>query len=258
MEQTQFIHNEIQESVFSNILKSSLLSVLNNGFFTGLRKEKISLKGYQFLVKEKYSSVGYFIPLLENAEHLAENISHELAEVFRQNRLDEIGYFGGKINHEYKHETWRLRSLETFDIYKKNLIGLQLDSSKKHEEIMVNLSKSHDAFEIIGGLLFLELFVVYEMKNLITVFERDLPELFPLDGYSYDRMPFNPQEYWYGHALHDTWHYRSIEEAVLACIGNKDQSEANLESLKKGIEKVAEAKNNLYSESLLEKIKSIV
>lgn len=257
MKQAQLINNEIQESVFSNLLKSRLLEVLNNDFFSGLKEEKISLEGYRVLVKEKYSAVGYFISLLENAEHLAENVSHELAEVFRLNRWDEIGYFAGRINHEYKHETWRLRSLETFGVFKEDLVGLQLDSSKNHEKIMVGLSQSKDVFEVAGALLFLELFVVYEMKNLINAFERDLPELFPKDGYSYDRMPFNLQEYWYGHSIHDTWHYRAIEEALLACIGDKDQSEANLKSLFKGIEEVAEAKNSLYSKDLFEKIKSL-
>jgi hypothetical protein len=253
----EFINNEIQESVFSDKLKSSLLDVINNEFFSGLRNGEVSLEGYKFLVKEKYSSVGYFIPLLENAEHLAENVSHDLAEVFRSNRLDEIGYFAGNINHEYKHETWRLRSLETFGVYKDDLTGLQLESSKKHEEIMVGLSKSQDVFEVIGGLLFLELFVVYEMKNLINAFERDLPDLFSKDGYSYDRMPFNTQEYWYGHALHDTWHYRAIEEAVLALLGDHGPSEQGTQSLLKGIEEVARAKNFLYSKDLFEKIRNL-
>lgn len=256
MNQVEFTHNEIQESIFSGVLKSNLLSVLNNEFFSHIRKEKISFEGYTFFVKEKYSAIGYFINLLENAEHLSENISHDLAEVFHSNRLDELGYFAGTINHEYRHETWRLRTLESFGVYQTDLIGLQLDSSKKHEEIMVNLSKSHDAFEVIGALLFLELFVVYEMKNLIAAFERDLPELFPKDGYSYDRFPFNPQEYWYGHALHDTWHFRAIEEVVLACMGNQDQAESNLKSLFSGIEKVAEAKSALYSKELFERMKS--
>ncbi len=257
MNQIEFINKEIQESVFSNLLKSKLLDVLNNDFFSRIRQENISLEGYRFLVKEKYSAVAYFISLLENAEHLSENTSHELAEVFRLNRWDEIGYFAGRINHEYKHETWRLRSLETFGVYKEELVGLQLDSSKNHENIMVELSQSKDVFEVVGALLFLELFVVYEMKNLIDAFERDLPELFPKNGYSYDRMPFNQQEYWYGHSIHDTWHYRAIEEALIKCIGDKDQSESNLKSLFKGIQKVAEAKNSLYSKELFEKMKSL-
>jgi hypothetical protein len=253
----EFINNEIQESVFSDKLKSSLLMVINNEFFSGLRSSHVSLEGYKVLVKEKYSAVGYFISLLENAEHLSESVSHDLAEVFRSNRLDEIGYFAGKINHEYKHETWRLRSLETFGVYKDDLTGLQLETSKKHEEIMSSLSKSQDVFEVVGGLLFLELFVVYEMKNLINAFERDIPDLFPKDGYSYDRMPFNTQEYWYGHALHDTWHYRAIEEAVLAFLGDHGSSEQATQSLLKGIEEVATAKNFLYSKELFEKIKSL-
>lgn len=257
MTQTDFLHNEIQESIFSNTLKSHLTKVLHNDFFTRLKSEPISLNGYRFLVKEKYSAVAYFVSFLENAEHLSENISHDLAEVFRSNRLDELGFFAGKINHEYKHETWRLRTLESFGIYKDDLTGLTLESSKKHEKVLVELSKSKDALKLIGGLLFLELFVVYEMKNLIKAFERDLPNLFPKDGYSYDRFPFNTQEYWYGHALHDTWHFRSIEEAIITCIGNQDQVESNLKSLFKGIEKVAEAKNYLYSNELFEKMKSL-
>ncbi len=256
MNSVEFANNEIQESFFSDKLRSSLLGVLNNDFFAGLRNEKISFEGYKFLVKEKYSAVGYFIALLENAEHLSEEISHELVEVFRSNRLDEIGYFAGTINHEYKHETWRLRSLAAFGVYKDDLKGLQLETSRKHEEIMVKLYQSKDAFEVIGALTFLELFVVYEMKNLIAAFERDLPELFPKDGYSYDRMPFNAQEYWHGHALHDTWHYRAIEEAVIAAVNKSGYSENAKKSFFKGIELVADAKNNLYSKELFEKIKS--
>lgn len=252
-----FLHNEIQESSFSTELKSALLSVLDNDFFTKLKSTKISLEGYRFFVKEKYSSVGYFIPLLENAEHLSENISHDLAEVFRSNRLDELGFFAGKINHEYMHETWRLRSLEKFGISKEDLAGLNLESSKKHESIMLELSKSTNEMEVSGALMFLELFVVYEMKNLISAFERDLPEFFPKDGYSYDRFPFNAQEYWYGHALHDTWHFRSIEEAVLTFLNNTDQKPENLSSLINGMRKVAEAKNLLYSNELFEKISSL-
>lgn len=247
-------HNEIQESVLCNNLKEGLLEVFNNNFFTKLKTNNISLDGYKILIKEKYSSIGYFIPLLENAEHLSENISHDLAEVFRSNRLDELGYFAGNINHEYKHETWRLRSLEMFDIYKKDLIGFQVETSKKHEEIMVELSKSSNVFEVVGALLFLELFVVFEMKSLIFAFERDLPELFPQNGYSYDRFPFNPQEYWYGHALHDTWHFRAIEESILDYFKNQGETNENINSIFAGFKKVVDAKNYLYSTELIEKM----
>lgn len=257
MTQFDLQHNEIQESIFGNELKSALINVLNNEFFSRLRNEQITVKGYKFFIKEKYAAVAYFISLLENAEHLSENISHELAEVFRSNRLDELGFFAGKINHEYKHETWRLRSLEHFGVLKKDLNGLQLESSKKHEALMVELSKSTDTFEVIGGLLFLELFVVYEMKNLINAFERDLPDLFPKNNYSYDQFPFNPQEYWYGHAIHDTWHFRAIEEATLLILADQDQSGSNLKSLFKGISKVAEAKNSLYSNELFDRVKDL-
>jgi pyrroloquinoline quinone (PQQ) biosynthesis protein C len=257
MNKEELANNEIQKSVFSEKLRAALLGVLNNPFFTGLANGPVSKEGYRFFVKEKYSAVGYFINLLENAEHVSEDISHNLAEVFRSNRLDELGYFAGVINHEYKHETWRLRSLEAFGVFKDDLKGLQLEGSKKHEVIMVELSKSKNVFEVIGGMLFLELFVVYEMKNLIAAFERDLPELFPRGGYSYDRMPFNTQEYWYGHALHDTWHYRAIEEAVIAALGNQNQSDEALNSLMKGIDEVATAKNALYSKELIEKMKSL-
>ncbi|MBP9821276.1 MAG: hypothetical protein KBC98_00090 [Candidatus Pacebacteria bacterium] len=248
---TTFSNKEIQPSPISKVLKSCLDDVLHNDFFSEIKNQKISLKGYQLFVKEKYSAVGYFIQLLEQAERLSENVSHDLAEVFRNNRLDELGYFAGKIKHEYRHETWRLRSLELFGITKKDLKGLQITTSRKHEDIMVGLSKSKDIFEVIGALLFLELFVVYEMKNLIAAFERDLSKLFPKSGYSYDRFPFNQQEYWYGHALHDTWHYRAIEEAVLANLGTGKEKKKSLQSLERGIKKVCLAKKNLYSKKLL-------
>lgn len=246
-----FLNKEIQSSPVSKVLKSCLVDILQNDFFAKLKNTKLSLEGYQLFVKEKYSAVGYFIQLLEQAERLSENVSHDLAEVFRNNRLDELGYFAGKIKHEYRHETWRLRSLQLFGITKKDLKGFQISTSRKHEDIMVGLSRSKDTFEVVGALLFLELFVVYEMKNLIGLFERDLPKLFPKDGYSYDQFPFNQQEYWYGHALHDTWHYRAIEEAVLVNLGSGEEKKKNLKSLERGIKKVCLAKKNLYSKKLL-------
>ena len=257
MKKLSLENNEIQESVFSNILKSNLLETINNPFFTRLESEPITPEGYKVFAIEKYSSIAYFISLLENAENLTDLLSHDLAEVFRSNKLDEIGYFAGEIKHEYKHETWRLRSLESLGIFKEDLAGTSsLETARKHGEIMVEISKSKDVYEVIGSLLFLEIFVVYEMKNLIRAFERDLPNLFPKDGYSYDQMPFNTHEYWYGHALHDTWHYRSIEEAVLSMIELSGASEESLKSLHKGISKTAEAKNLLYSEELFNQMKS--
>ncbi len=249
-------NNEIQESVFSEVLKINLIKTMENSFFCRLEKESISLKGYRFFVIEKYSSIAYFVSLLENAERMTEALSHDLAEVFRANKLDEIGYFAGEIKNEYKHETWRLRSLESFGVFEEDLKGTPLlDSTVQHGEIMTGISQSKDSYELIGSLLFLEIFVVYEMKNLIKAFERDLPDLFSKDSYSYDRMPFNTQEYWYGHALHDTWHYRSIEEAVLSLIESSGATEENLKSLFKGIQKTAEAKNLLYSEKLFNEMK---
>jgi hypothetical protein len=128
--------------------------------------------------------------------------------------------------------------------------------AEKHSNIAVSLTKSSDVFEVVGALLFTELFVVYEMKSMIKAFERDLPELFPENGYSYDRFPFNPQEYWYGHAIHDTWHYRSIEEAVIANLGEGETKKMNLESLIQGIRKITEAKKSLFSKELFEMMKA--
>jgi hypothetical protein len=246
-------NNEIQDSVFSGQLKEALLSVLNNNFFSRLEDQSVSFEGYRFFVKEKYSSISYFLDFLERAEHLVEPLSHDLAKVFRDNRLDEIGCFAGEVRNEYAHETWRLRSLKKFNIVKNDLQDDPLfKTTKEHNRLMVELSKSEDVYEMIGGLLFLEIFVVYEMKNFIHAFERDVPEIFPKGEYSYDRMPFNTHEYWYGHALHDTWHYRSIEEVVLQLLEKEDISEEKLSSLVRGIEKVAQAKNTLYSPELIE------
>ncbi len=250
-------HNEIQESPFSDILHSSLSEVFHNEFFTRLETTRISIDSYRLFVMEKYSSVGYFVKLLENAEHLSEPISHDLAEVFRSNRLDELGYFAGKITEEYRHETWRIRSLAMFGVSKEDLTNAQpLGFAKKHSDIAAGLAQSTDVFEVVGALLFTELFVVYEMKSMIKAFERDLPVLFPENEYSYDRFPFNPQEYWYGHAIHDTWHYRAIEEAVIANLGEGEIKKKNLESLLRGIRKITEAKKALFSKEMFEMMKA--
>lgn len=250
-------NDEIQESPFSDHLRSSLESVINNAFFTRLSNEKISIEGYRFFIKEKYSAVGSFVNLLENAERLSKSVSQDLSDEFKANRLDEIGYFAGEINPNYNHEEWLMRSLKTFGVDKKDLKGLQLDSSKKHEEITIKLSQSQNTFKVIGALLFLELFVVYEMKRSIEAFERDLPTIFPKNTYSYDKFPFNTQEYWYGHALHDTWHFRSIEEPLISFFKKHSKTESELESLLDGISEVAKAENSFYSELLFEKMKSL-
>ena len=246
---------ELQDTVFSEALRSALNEILGNTFFKALEATPISKEGYQRLVKEKYSAVGYFIPLLENAEKLAEPVSPELAQVFRQNKHDETGYFASAYHEEYAHATWRARSLSTFGINGPIVDGSVLDSTRRHNDLMSSVAESPDAYQVFGALLFLELFVVYEMKHLIRGFERDMPELFPKDGYSYDKFPFNTHEYWYGHALHDTWHYRQIEEKLKSALMDVRPDDTRLTSLLAGIQKTKEAKEMLYSKELTKTIR---
>ena len=243
--------NEIHDSCFRSRLTVGLLSVLRNPFFTRLGQERLSIEGYKSFVREKYSSVAYFIRMLENAERLLRPVCPDLAESVRGNRDDKVGFFAGTVREAYRHEVWRVRSLELFGVSRSELSGLRLAGSKKHETIMRKLAASNDAFEAAGALLFLELFVVYEMKALLAAFERDLPEMFPPGGYSYDRFPNNAQEYWYGHALHDTWHFRSIEEPLVTVLG-REPAQESLVPLLSGIERATDAKNSLYSLELFE------
>lgn len=240
----------VRASPFGAALAAGLDAVLGNAFFTRLAAEPVAARGYRAFVREKYSTVAYFVGLLEHAERLAAPALPEVAAAVRINRLDEIGYFSGRIRDGYRHETWRLRSLGLLGVAPGDLTGLALDSSRRHEDIMAGLARSGDVYEVLGALLFLELFVAFEMKALIAAFERDLPALFPADGYSCDRFPHNPHEYWYGHAIHDTWHFRSLEEPLADRLHGAAGDAAPLRSLLAGIGKVEAAKQSFYGESL--------
>jgi hypothetical protein len=244
------IDHPVRVSPFGGALTASLDAVLGNTFFTRLAAEPVAARGYRAFVREKYSTVAYFVGLLENAERLAAAALPEVAAAVRINRLDEIGYFSGRIRDEYRHEIWRLRSLGLLGVAPGDLTGLTLGSSRRHEEIMAGLARSDDLYEVVGALLFLELFVACEMKTLIAAFERDLPALFPADGYSYDRFPHNPHEYWYGHAIHDTWHFRSLEEPLADRLHGAAGDAPPLRALLAGIRKVEAAKQSFYSEAL--------
>jgi len=85
------------------------------------------------------------------------------------------------------------------------------------------------------------------MKKLIAAFERDLPDLFPMDGYNYDNFPYNTQEYWYNHALHDVWHFMQIREALRTYLSKSADPESDCATIQRGIDTVFTAKMSLYS-----------
>ena len=249
------VGTEIQKSEFAQTLRSNLRYVLRNDFFRRLERDALGAEGYRLFVREKYSAVGYFGAFLENAERRLRPISPELAEAVKCNRLDEAGYFAGEFRPAYRHETWRLRSLKRFGVTRAMLAGPRLEGSRCHETRMRSLAVSEDAFELAGALLFLELFVVYEMKALIAAFERDLPQEFPQRGYSYDRFPFNRHEYWYGHALHDTWHFRALEEPLISLLAGEG-SGRRLAALCAGIDRATRAKADFYGTQLFDAMAS--
>jgi thiaminase len=239
----QKVHNRIDE-------------IMKNDFFTGLSNEKINFSGYQLFVKQKYGAVAYFLDFLKRGAELALPFSRELHEIFYQNYLDEIGFFAGKVRDEYSHENWRIRTLRSFGITKEDLNTVSLfNTTTEHEKIMTQLPTNKSFLELSGALLFLEIFVVHEMKQLISAFERDLPELFLKGGYDYEKFPLNEQEYWYNHALHDIWHFRQIKEGLQTYLEKEKLNEDKIKEIEDGIDNVFKAKSLLYSRELFDEMK---
>ncbi|MDB4984364.1 MAG: hypothetical protein JWM20_543 [Patescibacteria group bacterium] len=235
---------------------TNLKVIMGNEFFAGLKSSPVNLRGYQLLVKQKYGGVTNFLDFLKRGEELSLLYSKEIEEVFRQNYLDEIGFFAGEVRDEYAHETWRQRSLKSFGISQKDFESIPLLSGVvQHAEMRRELIAKGTFLELVGALLFLEIFIVYEMKHLIEAFKRDLPELFPKDGYVHENFPLNTQEYWYNHALHDVWHFSQIKEGLQSYIEKANLDESHLNEIEKGIENVFQSKSFLYSNELLNEIK---
>lgn len=232
-------------------------AIISNGFFQKACSGPQTFLFWKSFVMQKYGTIGYFILLLQNAMSLCIKSSPQLYNVFLENYRDEIGYFSGEARSDYAHETWRLDSLATFGISKENLLCVKsCEEVSKHTQTMVDFSSCSDFLVISGGLLFLEHFVSEEMKALIPLFERDLPELFPKNTYDYSKFPHNKQEYWYSHALHDVYHFRCIEEALesylrLYCVSGEEKENALLK-LRRGIQMVVDAKKLLYSDAVFD------
>lgn len=236
---------------------SNIDTVMNSEFFSKLNTTPIALAGWQFFVQQKYGSVSSFLAFLKRGAELSLPHSQAIAQVFEDNYRDEIGYFAGKIRNEYAHEEWRLRSLSHFGVEKKNLAEVKLiPELVRYQEIVASLVKSGSFYEIVGALLFWEPFVVREMKALIKALERDLPNLFPKEGYDHSNFPHNAQEYWYSHAEHDVWHFKQIREALQSYLNEHEITEKELAEIQRGMDKVREAKALFYSKALFDRMKS--
>lgn len=243
---------------FEEQVRQKIALVLQGDFFTSLRSTPVSLKGYKLFVKQKYGAVSYFLDFLKRGVEVSKERSPKIAYIFQENVNDEIGCFAGDVRAEYAHESWRLRSLKEFGVEANDLKDTALlPNVMKHQEIIATLPKSNSFFELVGALLFYELFVVYEMKELINAFERDLPSIFPKDGYDYKNFPHNVQEYWYSHSTHDVWHFKQIREGLQSYLAANPLSPDDLKQVEAGIEKVYEAKKELYNQAFFQAIVSV-
>lgn len=235
------------------ILKDNLMVIFSNEFFTKLKTADITSEQWKIFFVQKYGSVGYFIDFLKNGAELCKPYSSTLSDIFLQNYNDEMGIIGGYQRIEYMHETWRLMSLKEFGISSGNLQSVKLlPSTQLHSDIVVASPKSNDFLEFCGSLLFLEIFVVREMTELIKAFERTIPHHFPKDGYKAENSPNNVHEYWYNHKDHDVDHFKQIKVGLETYIGahKGNQEEIELRVIN-GIQRMFEAKKHLYNEALL-------
>lgn len=110
---------------------------------------------------------------------------------------------------------------------------------------------------VVGALMFLEHWLVFEMRKLIEFFERDMSEDFPKDSYDHDKFPMNNHEYWYSHAVHDVWHFQQIREALRSYIQTLKidiELEAVRDGLLEGIDTAIEARKFLFSKELADMI----
>ena len=235
------------------VVKNNLVVIFSNTFFIQLKTADLTAEQWKVFFVQKYGSVGYFIDFLKNGSELARPHSSILSEVFLQNYNDEMGIISGKPRNEYMHETWRLTSLKEFGLSSKDLHEVALlPSTQMHSDIVATLPKGNDFLEYCGALLFLEIFVVREMTELIKAFERTMPDQFPKDGYKAENSPNNVHEYWYNHKDHDVDHFKEIKVGLETYFeehkGNQEEIEARII---RGIEKVFIAKMHLYDTAMM-------
>lgn len=230
--------------------------VLSGSFFTYAKNRNLEKESWIKFIKQKYAGVAYFIPLILHATKLAGEANPLLAKVFFENYCDEVGIFAGEYRPEYAHSFWREQSLRQLGS-KFNKNAKTINCVQKHNNIMLTLAKNPNPMIVVGGLMFLEHWVVFEMRQLIEFFERDTPEDFVKGVYDADKFPKNKHEYWYAHATHDVWHYQQIREALRTYLKNIKSSEKTkvLKAVQTGINTVIRAKKKLYSKGLFEYIK---
>jgi pyrroloquinoline quinone (PQQ) biosynthesis protein C len=232
-------------------------SIAGEEFFSDIEKTPMTPAGWRLFVQQKYGSVSYFVDFLKRGKELSSVRAPDIATIFEENLKDEVGNFAGKIRPEYAHEEWRLRSLKHFSLTKEDLSSVELlPEVKEAQEINRTLVQSESFFEVVGALLFWEPFVVKEMQMLILAFERDLPDVFPKNGYDYTKFPLNEQEYWYSHAFHDVWHFKQIREGLQSYFESHDLDDEEIFLVEQGMKKVANAKRLLYSPALLAAMKN--
>jgi pyrroloquinoline quinone (PQQ) biosynthesis protein C len=233
-----------------------LKALVHNEFFVRIQGEQLTEEQWKKLFIQKYGSVAFFVPFLERGILLCKPHAPLLTKVFSENLQDELGYVGGIVRNEYAHETWRLRSLLAIGVLPEELKAAKLlPTTEIHSEFLATLSNGDDFLEYCGALLFLEIWIAREMKELIKAFERTMPHQFPKGGYLVEKIPLNTHEYWYNHRDHDPEHFRLTKEALANYLSQNNSTE-NTSRVMKGIEKVYFAKQSLYSKDLIEHLLS--
>ncbi len=239
------------------IIDTGIQDILSGSFFVCVKNKKLKKENWVKFIKQKYAGVSYFIPLILHATKITGVLSPMLARVFFENYCDEVGIFAGEYRREYAHSFWREQSLKQ--------LGSKFDRKeriikcvKEHNNIMSALVNEKNPMIVTGGLMFLEHFVVFEMRQLIELFERDMPENFVKGTHDPDNFPKNNHEYWYSHATHDVWHYQQIREALRTYIKSTKKYNKNkvFSDVQKGINIVIKAKKKLYSKELFDFISS--
>lgn len=236
-------------------IDTGIQEILSGSFFEYTKKNKLKKESWIKFIKQKYAGVSYFIPLILHATKITGGFNPLLSKVFFENYCDEVGIFAGEYRPEYAHSFWREKSLKQlgskFTKSEKIINCLQ-----KHNTIMTSLVNNKNPMVVVGGLMFLEHFVVFEMRRLIELFERDMPKDFIKDTYDPDKFPNNNHEYWYSHATHDVWHYQQIREALRTYVKSLNIKEKRkvFKDIQTGINIVINAKKTLYSKELFEHI----
>jgi len=251
-----------KESLIPNIEKriyAGVDEILNDDFFKAVSNTHVSKKGWAEFFVQKYNGTAFFVPLLLHASKICESVNPQLSKVFNENYCDEMGIFAGELRPEYAHSTWRKRSLDNLGIVMPEKTEI-LPSGKKHGEMLFALCDEARPMVVVGALMFLEHWLVFEMRKLIELFERDMPEDFPKDSYDHDKFPLNKHEYWYSHAIHDVWHFQQIREALRSYINElktEDELQKAYDELLEGIELTITARKALFSKELADKIISL-